>query len=129
MADFIGETNFVQSTIAGIENNSARCTIGPGTTLGTGSTAGKGKGDAVTLAIRPEKIRLLKADGAAEGLKGRVAECIYTGTDTNYQVDLENSDVRLVVRGRNAITGETLFKVGETVVLSVTEGAARILAD
>ena len=42
---------------------------------------------------------------------------------------LENSDVRLVVRGRNAITGETLFKVGETVVLNVAEGAARILAD
>ena len=129
VADFIGETNFVQSTIAGIESNGARCTIGPGTTLGTGGTAGKGKGDAVTLAIRPEKIRLVKIDGGTEGLKGRVAECIYTGTDTNYQVDLENSNVRLVVRGRNAITGETLFKVGETVVLNVAEGAARILAD
>ena len=129
VADFIGETNFIQSTIAGIESNGARCAIGPGTTLGTGATAGKGKGDAVTLAIRPEKIRLVKTDGTAEGLRGRVAECIYTGTDTNYQVDLENSDVRLVVRGRNAITGETLFKVGETVVLNVAEGAARILAD
>ena len=129
VADFIGETNFIQSTIAGIESGGARCTIGPGTTLGTGGTAGKGKGDAVTLAIRPEKIRLVKIDGGTEGLKGRVAECIYTGTDTNYQVDLEKSDVRLVVRGRNAITGETLFKVGETVVLNVTEGAARILAD
>ena len=69
----------------------------------TGGTAGKGKGDAVTLAIRPEKIRLVKIDGGTEGLKGRVAECIYTGTDTNYQVDLEKSDVRLVVRGRNAV--------------------------
>jgi len=129
VADFIGETNFVQSRIAGIESEGVRCTIGPGTTLSAGTRPDKSKGDAVTLAIRPEKIRLTKADAAPEGLRGRIAECIYIGTDTNYQVHLDNSDVRLMVRGRNAITGETLFAVGETVVINVAEGAARILAD
>ena len=130
VADFIGETNFIQSTITGLESDGLlRCTVGPGSTLCAAPPTARRTGEAVTLAIRPEKIRLFKADAGTEGLPGRIEACIYIGTDTNYQVRLDGGEVRLMVRGRNAITGETLFAVGEAVTLQVTEGAARVLAD
>jgi ABC-type Fe3+/spermidine/putrescine transport system ATPase subunit len=112
-----------------VDTEGIRCTIGPGTTFCAVPPATRRIGDPVTLAIRPEKIRLSKAGEGAEGLPGRIAQCIYIGTDTNYQVHLDEGDVRLVVRGRNTLTGETLFAVDEPVTIQVTEGAARVLAD
>jgi spermidine/putrescine transport system ATP-binding protein len=127
VADFIGETNFIRSTITAVEADGVRCAIGPGTTFCAVSPAQRSVGDAVTLAIRPEKIRL--AGAGEEGLSGRIEQCIYIGTDTNYMIRLDGSEDRLVVRGRNALTGETLFAVDEPVTIQVTEGAARVLAD
>jgi len=129
VADFIGETNFIQSTVAAVETDGIRCTIGPGTTFCPVPPEARRIGDTVTLAIRPEKIRLAKADDGGDGLPGRIEQCVYVGTDTNYQVRLDGADVRLVVRGRNTLTGETLFAVDEPVTIQVTEGAARVLAD
>ena len=129
VADFIGESNFVPSTITRLGQEGARCTLGPGTTLCTEAPPGKTEGDAVTLAIRPEKIRIDAVGSTAGALPGRIEACVYIGTDTNYRVHLEGGDVRLMVRGRNATTGETRFAVGTSVAVEVTAGAARILAD
>jgi spermidine/putrescine transport system ATP-binding protein len=129
VADFIGETNFIRSTIAAVEAEGIRCTIGPGMTYCAVAPGERRVGDAVTLAIRPEKIRLAKAVDGQDGLPGRIEQCIYIGTDTNYQVRLDDGNVHLVVRGRNTLTGETRFAVDERVTIQVTEGAARVLAD
>jgi spermidine/putrescine transport system ATP-binding protein len=129
VADFIGETNFIESAVTRLEGDDVRCAIGPGTTRCSAPPAKRQPGAQVTLAIRPEKLRLAGADSGVDGLPGRIEHCIYIGTDTNYQVRLEGGDVRLVVRGRNAISGETLFAVGEPVTIQVAEGAARVLAD
>jgi spermidine/putrescine transport system ATP-binding protein len=129
VADFIGETNFIRSTVTALEADGIRCTLGPGTTFCAVAPDTRRIGDAITLAIRPEKIRLAKTDDGQDGLPGRIEQCIYIGTDTNYHVRLDESEVRLVARGRNTLTGETRFMVDEPVTLLVTEGAARVLAD
>ncbi len=129
VADFIGETNFIRSTVTALEADGIRCTLGPGTTFCAVAPDTRRIGDAITLAIRPEKIRLAKTDDGQDGLPGRIEQCIYIGTDTNYHVRLDESEVRLVARGRNTLTGETRFVVDEPVTLLVTEGAARVLAD
>jgi putative spermidine/putrescine transport system ATP-binding protein len=59
----------------------------------TGEAAEKVVGEAGTYSIRPEKIRLLDADGEAEdghtGAVGTVAEVVYLGDATRFIVDLD----------------------------------------
>jgi spermidine/putrescine transport system ATP-binding protein len=80
-------------------------------------------GAKVTLAIRPEKI-LLKSGGST----GTIAQTVYVGTDTNYEVRLTDS-LRLNVRVQNAMDGRAQFAVGDKVGIDVPAGAARMLVD
>jgi spermidine/putrescine transport system ATP-binding protein len=129
VADFIGETNFIEATITAIENESAVCAIGKELTLQVDAVENKRVGDPVTLALRPEKIMLMSADsGLQEGFIGTVENSIYLGTDTSYRVGLQGN-IYIHVRGQNSIMGESRFKTGESVKLAVAPGAARILAD
>ncbi|SIO04669.1 ABC transporter ATP-binding protein [Vannielia litorea] len=76
VADFIGETNFIEGEAgpAGVE-------IAPGLVLAV-PAGRKGK---VTLAVRPEQVRIGEP---GEGLEAQVAEAVYMGTDTHYTLAL-----------------------------------------
>jgi spermidine/putrescine transport system ATP-binding protein len=92
VADFIGETNFLDGEIQDIAAGRATVLLaGAGPVQipladGDGVTAG----DRVTIAVRPEKVRLAAAnpDGSDPtfALAGTVEELIYLGTDTTYLV-------------------------------------------
>ena len=129
VADFIGETNFVTGVVSRVNGEVTYCSIGPDLELCVASVGDHQPGDRVNLALRPEKIELAPLEGDQEGLAGQVTECIYIGTGTSFQVALKGTDLSLSVRSRNAITGETRFQVGESVLLKVADQAARILAD
>jgi spermidine/putrescine transport system ATP-binding protein len=129
VADFIGETNFIEANIIAVENDSAVCTIGEELTWQVEAVENKHVGDPVTLALRPEKIMLMSADSdLQDGFIGTVEKSIYLGTDTSYRICLEG-EICIHVRGQNSITGESRFKDGNKVKLTVAPGAARILAD
>ncbi|MBW2122065.1 MAG: ABC transporter ATP-binding protein [Deltaproteobacteria bacterium] len=129
VADFIGETNFLEATVSGIDGKVARCSIGEGMELLVDEVGNKKLGDRVTLALRPEKISLRPASEAARGgLVGEVRDSVYVGTDTTYHIALDGG-VEIIVRGQNSIMGESRFKVGNRVELRVARGAARILMD
>ncbi len=129
VADFIGETNFLEGEIVAQNERAANCSLGPGLNLLANPVSGKAAGDEVTLALRPEKISLAKPGQGLKGLAGRIKECIYIGTDTNYRVNLDNSAIELMVRGQNSITGESPFQCGDAVLIQVADGAAKILED
>jgi spermidine/putrescine transport system ATP-binding protein len=130
VADFIGETNFIPGSIQRIRDLETLCTIGPGLELSTGTIENKNEGDEVTLVLRPEKIEMTPHNVESDsGFSSEVLECIYFGTDTNYRVALMDTDIRLMVRGQNSISGETRFKVGDRVCIKIADGAARILTD
>ncbi len=64
VADFIGETNFVEGKMVEL-GSPAKVTIGEATVLGMIGEHAVNEGQSVTLAIRPEKIRLYaKQDGS-----------------------------------------------------------------
>ena len=129
VADFIGETNFMDATISKIDEDEVLCSIGEGLELRVNDAGQKKLDDRVTLALRPEKITLEPIDrNSGEGFIGQVEESIYIGTDTTYHVSL-NEVVRMIVRGQNSIIGEAQFRVGDKVKLRVAPGAARILVD
>jgi spermidine/putrescine transport system ATP-binding protein len=103
VADFIGETNFVNATVVGNEGEFTNVRLASGQ-MAQVTTEGKqlAVDAAVTLAIRPEKIFV--GNGAPPvGLnvfEGRVKNITYFGTDTFYDVALPG-DVMVVARQQN----------------------------
>jgi len=126
VADFIGDTNFVEAAIAGREGDYLRCRSAGGLDFLASpaqNLVGSGSGTKVTLALRPEKIMLMR-----NGATGTVAQTVYVGTDTNYEVRLADN-MRLNVRVQNAVDGRQQFVVGDKVGIDVPAGAARMLQD
>jgi spermidine/putrescine transport system ATP-binding protein len=129
VADFIGETNFIEATLTKLDKYEALCSLGEGMELWVEDAGDKKVGDPVTLVLRPEKIALEAIEGSSgEGFIGKVEDSIYIGTDTTYHISL-NGEILVMVRGHNSIMGEAQFKIGEKVKLKVARGAARILRD
>ncbi|HUL08399.1 MAG TPA: ABC transporter ATP-binding protein, partial [Candidatus Acidoferrum sp.] len=122
VADFIGDTNFVAATIDGQAGDYVRCRCEGGIDLLASPIGGVTSGAKVTLALRPEKIQL------KSGALGTVAQTVYVGTDTNYEVRLGDGS-RINVRQQNAADGQAQFTVGDGVLLEVPAGAARMLQD
>ena len=123
VADFIGDTNFVEATIGGREGEFLRCRSASGLDFLASPAGNVGAGAKVTLALRPEKITLRPG-----GIAGTIAQTVYIGTDTNYEVRLPD-DMLLNVRLQNAVDGRPQFAVGDKVGIDVPAGAARMLQD
>jgi len=127
VADFIGETNFLEGTLLDVTGGYGRVRLADGCVLcapleGRAFSAG----ERVTVAVRPERVRLeavetILEDAPANGitqLKGTVAEVHYLGTDTRYHVRA-GSSVTLSVRQQNVEHGDSgRFGVGQEVVAS-----------
>lgn len=105
VADFIGETNFIDGEVAGQENGQVVVRIRPDLTIrvpkGEEITANS---EVVTVAIRPEKIRLLEQplSSSENCLPGIIHEVVYIGTDTHFQVSL-TEDLTIRVRQQNRV--------------------------
>jgi len=106
VADFIGVSNFLPGTVR--ERAGTLVTIAldlPGEGVGVRIQAawreGLAAGQAVTAAVRPERMRLgprgAPAGAAANGVDGTVRDIVYTGSDTQYFVDLGGSAGRTVM--------------------------------
>jgi spermidine/putrescine transport system ATP-binding protein len=97
VADFIGEANLV-----------------PGKLLG--------RNDALTVAVRPERVTLARLDGHEARAKGEIAEVTFLGLDTLYEILLDDGRVRARVRD----TGEP-FQPGDAVAVDWPDTAEREL--
>ena len=140
VADFIGETNFLEGQLEAIsaERGSVRTQEGDLLLQGTLPKERVSAGAGVTLTIRPEKLTLLQADAqaAAESadseaetalLPASVAATSYIGTDTRYEVELAGG-ARLTVRLQNfGARYDTTYAVGEAVQLRWDAANARVL--
>ena len=140
VADFIGETNFLEGRLEATlgEYGSVRTREGSLSLQGTLPKDRVQPGAAVTLTIRPEKLSLLKSDAepketAAESraettlLPATVVAASYIGTDTRYEVALSEG-VHLTVRLQNfGARYDTTYAVGEAVQLRWDAANARVL--
>ncbi len=130
VADFIGETNFLEGTVKSIDGN--RVTVEIDGAVAVAATAEADVpvtvGQAVTVAIRPEKISLLPGD-TEKGYPGRLVELVYIGTDTRYRVQLTDN-ASVIVREQNIVpTGERKFHTGDAVQIHWSPASATILAE
>ncbi|MGB3247515.1 MAG: ABC transporter ATP-binding protein [Sulfitobacter sp.] len=113
VADFIGETNFLDGTV-----EDARVRIGTGDMLGVPLD---GQTGTVTLAVRPEQVSVTPA---GTGIAARIVDATYLGTDTHYTLAL-GDDSHLVARMQSNSTGG--FTVGDAVGVSIDAQAVQVL--
>jgi spermidine/putrescine transport system ATP-binding protein len=127
VADFIGESNFLQGTVVGLGEGMARLTVAGQEVQVSAKAGGLEAGQAAMLTIRPEKIALSKPDG--EGLTGTVRDMIYIGTDTRYLISLPDGET-VVVRVQDACGCEVgAFTKGEQIKLHWSPEDAHLLTD
>ena len=135
VADFIGETNFIEGTLANTSGNRGHVKLADGRTLEASlNQTNLNSGQSVTLAIRPERIsiQLPTNDSTPHDhmtqLKGKISEVHYIGTDTRYHVDA-GGNINVVVRSQNLEqTFTDRYQVGQDVNIAWKNTNASILS-
>lgn len=101
VADFIGETSFLEGTLLGHADGLATVGLPAGTVVRARCTGTWAEGSAAAVAIRPERIALLaEAAGPAQagenGLEGRIEDAVFSGATIQYRVRLATGTTLLV---------------------------------
>jgi spermidine/putrescine transport system ATP-binding protein len=129
VADFIGESNFLEGALRGWEDGIATVAVPGVGDVRARCVEGVAAGAPVSVAVRPERITIEAVDqassnGAGENrVHGRLVEAVYAGSTLHYTVALGN-DGRLAVRTPNL--GHSVG-VGSEVALSWTIAECSVL--
>jgi len=105
VADFIGETNFLDGVVREQDGDRATVVVDEVLPVMVQTDRPLERGRQVTVAVRPEKIRLLPqpARGEHNSFLCRVEQMVYVGTDTRFRVRLSDRVV-LSVREQNVVS-------------------------
>jgi ABC-type Fe3+/spermidine/putrescine transport system ATPase subunit len=89
VADFMGIVNRLQGEIVERRDGQVRVRVGDHVLAAVGTAAAASPAREVTLAIRPESVRLgtTAVDGPANRLEGSVVEATFLGNIVDYQID------------------------------------------
>ena len=130
VADFIGETNFMDAELVSIgrgASDKASLKLASGKQIAASLPEGDMSLGKVTAVVRPEHASLTKPK-ASSVLAGTLENVVYFGTDTHYHVALKSGGT-FTVRMQNARgqTGE--FAQGDQVGIDIDDGASQVLKD
>jgi spermidine/putrescine transport system ATP-binding protein len=128
VADFIGETNFMQCEVVSASGGQIELLI-DGIIRVAALGNGLQGGDAVYLAVRPEKLTLSTKPVQEEHIKGVITEVIYIGTDLRYEIKI-SAKTSVVVREQNR--GEAVvrqFQRGQQVNVCWKRANASLLTE
>ena len=105
VADFIGDTNFLNGVVEAQEDDIVTVLVGDGLPVVVQADGSFARGTQVAVAVRPEKVRLLPNPmrGPQNSFPCQVEQVIYVGTDTRFLVRL-SENVTLTVREQNVIS-------------------------
>ncbi|WP_287882136.1 ABC transporter ATP-binding protein [Aquitalea sp.] len=113
VADFIGETSFLQGRVADGLLHFGQAGSLPGQVLDQSHEG------AAALAVRPERLQL---STSGSGLAGVVSEVVYRGVDTVYTVQLADGQP-CRVRSSNSAGAARLAREGDAVAITALPGA------
>jgi spermidine/putrescine transport system ATP-binding protein len=120
VADFIGESNFLEGTIKTLSGNEA-CVFVPELNAevnGLPVSDGLVNGEEVTVSIRPEKILIAEKGMNQNSFKGQVINTVYIGTDTHVYVDLKGRRLKVFEQNRiSRLDPGSFYTVGQEVTL------------
>lgn len=132
VADFIGETNFIEGEV--VQTGETTMIKAKGAELVGETSVNLSNGQKAVLAIRPEKLSIVpqksaSSDNGRASVQGTVLETIYIGTDTRYQIELTTGD-KIFARLQNLESGqEQQFNRGDGVSVEWAPKNAQILAE
>ena len=127
VANFIGETNFLEGEVQKTEGGEATVRLDSGAVLIAGLPEGLTPAGRVSVVVRPEHADLV-AGGQKADLGGTLETVVYFGTDTHFHVRLEGG-APFIVRQQNAKGGGGGFKEGDRVGIALEQHAAQVLRD
>ncbi|MGL4647855.1 MAG: TOBE domain-containing protein, partial [Caldilineaceae bacterium] len=131
VADFIGETNFLQGSVTARGSDNVSVRLENGVTVVADSDEMLPAETPVSITVRPEKLHLYtnSATPADQNcFSGTVTSVVYIGTDTHYDVDV-GAGQHVRVRQQNSAPGSPLHaREGETVSIGFAPEAARVLS-
>jgi spermidine/putrescine transport system ATP-binding protein len=130
VADFIGETNFIEGEVREVDPVKTTVALGAGVLLLARPTEGLNVGQSVTVAVRPEKISLHRTPPEnILGIPATIEEAVYIGTDTRYTARVAERH-HVVARVQNvdiALDGSQAFQRGDQIYLSWPTESAMVL--
>jgi spermidine/putrescine transport system ATP-binding protein len=127
VADFIGETNFIEAEVIQRIGSKGQIRLPSGIQVDRELDHEAPVGGKVTLAIRPERIDLVKP-GSDCHLSGQVSNIVYFGTDTHFQIGLATGG-EVTVRVQNRRGAQDVLKTGDAVGLRIAPEAMQVLKD
>ncbi|MGX7874742.1 ABC transporter ATP-binding protein [Mesorhizobium sp. ORM6] len=127
VADFIGETNFIQGTVVSKKPGVATVKFASDAMITAGYPEGFDPSGAVTLVVRPEHADLVSDPGKGT-IAGTLSNIVYFGTDTHFHVKVDGCD-NFIVRRQNSRSSPVIYETGAKVGILFEEGAARVLKD
>ncbi|MDP1714000.1 MAG: ABC transporter ATP-binding protein [Anaerolineales bacterium] len=129
VADFIGETNFLDGVVKGQNGSLVEIELTGTGTVRVESSRKFTNGQQVSVAVRPEKLRLNADIQEANHLKGNVENVIYIGTDTHYGVRFPGGQKARVREQNITQAHKEIAIVGDEVTVSFTRTSPRILTE
>jgi len=117
-SDFIGETNFLEGAIAGLEEKRVLVDLAEGTRLTAPSGEGSPQSGRVLIAVRPENIALKRerTPSSQNILEGRIFDVTFLGATLRFHVEFGGKIVMVDAVGDGRL-GK--YRQGETVFLEV----------
>jgi len=135
VADFIGESNFLEVTVRGVEGGAATARTDAGFEVALPVAEAGAEGTRLTLALRPERIRLASpgeqvqareqlAPNGYQWWKGVIEEVVYIGATRKYQIRLGG---QLLVAQQQAGSDVPYFREGESVQVGWSMADLRVV--
>ena len=128
IADFIGETNMLPATLDTVDGLNVVCRLNDGQKLDALANCQNMPGANGVLSLRPERLSISKTKPTGRILKGELGDRVYLGTDTQFTIKL-SAELKLKVRMQNSFFEGSNYKTGDTVFVTIADGAARFLVD
>jgi spermidine/putrescine transport system ATP-binding protein len=128
IADFIGETNMLPATLDTVDGLNVVCHLNDGQKLDALANCQNMPGAIGVLSLRPERLSISKTKPTGRILKGELGDRVYLGTDTQFTIKL-SAELKLKVRMQNSFFEGSNYKTGDTVFVTIADGAARFLVD
>ncbi|MEJ2177841.1 MAG: ABC transporter ATP-binding protein [Gammaproteobacteria bacterium] len=129
VADFIGDTNFLEGEIVSLNDDLVTCKVGAESLFEAENSGDHKVGDHVTLFLRPEKITLSPVTESSMNnqRQGHVQNIVYLGNEAAFSVDL-GEGISLVAQARPKEDGNLAFSVGDNIAVGYSTRALRVLA-
>ncbi len=127
VADFIGDTNFLPADIVERGGDTVACRLVSGELIRLPTGAQLPDHDRVTLAIRPEQVRL-SDDPAQASLEGTLQDAVYIGTDTHYRIRLADDNL-FTARVQNARGRSERYQAGDRIGIVLDPATVQLLRD